>query len=133
MSATKRNLLILALGAGVAAGLFYRADSFWGLVCACLVAVWALIVWSPVFMNAREQGRRDLVDALVGALRRQDGGREQLVGVAVHERALDVRVAVGQHLDDHRGARAGTTRAGHGRTVPLPDAAERPEIGRAHV
>ena len=48
MSSSKRNALILALVAAVAAYLFYRADSFWGLVCAVLVVVWAVFGALPM-------------------------------------------------------------------------------------
>src|SRR5579883_1138579 len=48
MSSSKRNALLLALGAAVAAYLFHRADSFWGVVCSILIVVWALIGALPV-------------------------------------------------------------------------------------
>ena len=48
MSSSKRNVLILALGAAVAAYLFYHADNFWGLVVSGLIVVWALIGALPV-------------------------------------------------------------------------------------
>ena len=48
MSSSKRNALILALVAAVAAYLFYRADSFWGLVCSILVVVWAVFGALPI-------------------------------------------------------------------------------------
>ena len=48
MSSSKRNVLILALAAGVAAYLFYRGDNFWGLVSAGLIVVWALVGALPV-------------------------------------------------------------------------------------
>jgi preprotein translocase subunit SecD len=43
MNSSKRNALILALIFAVAAFLFYKADSFWGLVTSVLIVVWALI------------------------------------------------------------------------------------------
>ncbi len=52
MTATKRNLLILVLGAVLAAVAFQRADSFWGLVVSCLVALWALIGMLPIMDGA---------------------------------------------------------------------------------
>jgi preprotein translocase subunit SecD len=48
MSSSRRNALILALGAAVSAYLFYRNDSFWGLVSAAVIVVWALIGALPI-------------------------------------------------------------------------------------
>src|SRR4051794_12712215 len=48
MSSSKRNVLIFAVIAAVAAGLFYNADNFWGLVIASLVFVWCLVGALPV-------------------------------------------------------------------------------------
>jgi preprotein translocase subunit SecD len=48
MNTARRNALILALAAAVGAYLFYRADSFWGLVTSCLIVVWCLIGALPV-------------------------------------------------------------------------------------
>jgi preprotein translocase subunit SecD len=48
MNSSRRNALLLALASVIAAYLFYRADSFWGLVTACLIAVWALIGALPI-------------------------------------------------------------------------------------
>jgi preprotein translocase subunit SecD len=48
MSSSKRNSLLLALASLGIAYLFFRADSFWGIVCSVLVAVWALITTLPV-------------------------------------------------------------------------------------
>lgn len=52
MTPSKRNTLILALVAAISAYLFYRADSFWGLVVASLIVVWALIGALPVMDGA---------------------------------------------------------------------------------
>jgi len=48
MTPAKRNTLILAVVAGVAAYLFFRADNFWGLVVSSLVVVWALVGLLPI-------------------------------------------------------------------------------------
>lgn len=48
MSSSRRNALLFALVAVIAAYLFYRADSFWGLVVSCLLAVWGLVAALPV-------------------------------------------------------------------------------------
>jgi preprotein translocase subunit SecD len=48
MSSSKRNVLILALGAAIATYLFYNADNFWGMVVAALIVVWALIGALPI-------------------------------------------------------------------------------------
>jgi preprotein translocase subunit SecD len=48
MSSSKRNVLILALGAAIATYLFYNADNFWGMVIAALIVVWALIGALPI-------------------------------------------------------------------------------------
>ena len=51
---------------------------------------------------AREQLRRDLVDRLVGGLRREDGRDEELERPFVHERALRVGI-LGRQPRDHLG------------------------------
>src|SRR5689334_13640805 len=48
MTSSQRNALLLAAASGVGAYLFYRADSFWGLVCAVLIALWALVYALPI-------------------------------------------------------------------------------------
>ncbi len=48
MSSSKRNSLLLALAALGVGYLFFRADSFWGIVCSILIAVWALVTMLPV-------------------------------------------------------------------------------------
>ncbi|RYG83074.1 protein translocase subunit SecD, partial [bacterium] len=48
MSSSRRNSLLLALASIGVAYLFFRAESFWGIVCSALVAVWALITMLPV-------------------------------------------------------------------------------------
>jgi preprotein translocase subunit SecD len=68
MSSSKRNVLILALGAGVAAYLFYNADNFWGLVVACLIAVWALIGALPVMDGAWRAKVGFVVAVFLGSL-----------------------------------------------------------------
>ena len=47
MSSSKRNALILAAVAAVCAYLFFRADSFWGVVCSILIAVWSVVGAMP--------------------------------------------------------------------------------------
>ena len=60
-----------------------------------------------------EQLRRDLVDVLVGGLRREDRRREQLERVLVHQRALGVGVLLREAFDDDRGAGLGSSWTGH--------------------
>jgi preprotein translocase subunit SecD len=48
MTPSKRNTLIFAMLAAVAAYLFFQADNFWGLVIAALVTVWSLFALLPV-------------------------------------------------------------------------------------
>src|SRR5439155_2347374 len=48
MKPNTRNALLLALGAAVSGYLFFKADSFWGLVTSALILVWALIYALPV-------------------------------------------------------------------------------------
>jgi preprotein translocase subunit SecD len=48
MTPAKRNSLLIAAGSAVAAFLFFRADSFWGLVVSALVVVWALVGALPI-------------------------------------------------------------------------------------
>src|SRR6266508_2834829 len=70
---------------------------------------------------AREHGRRDLVDRLVGALGREDRGHEELVRVVVHERAQLARftgILLGEAAHDLLGALLGSSRSGHVRTIP---------------
>lgn len=52
MSSSKRNALLLALASIVASYLFYRADSFWGVVTSLLIAVWAVIGVLPIMDGA---------------------------------------------------------------------------------
>jgi len=52
MNAQKRNLLLLVAASLGGAFLFYRADNFWGLVVACLVALWALVGTLPIMDGA---------------------------------------------------------------------------------
>lgn len=52
MNTSRRNALILAVVFAIAAFLFYKADSFWGLVVSCLVIVWSLIGALPVMDGA---------------------------------------------------------------------------------
>ena len=54
---------------------------------------------------ALEEDGRDLVDALVGALRGEDGGDGELEGAAVVERAAGLGVRLLQDVED-AGARA---------------------------
>lgn len=48
MTSSQRNSLIVAAIAAVAGYLFYRADTFWGLVVMGLTVVWALVAALPV-------------------------------------------------------------------------------------
>jgi preprotein translocase subunit SecD len=48
MSSSKRNALLLAVASVGAGYLFFRADSFWGVVCSALVAIWALFGALPI-------------------------------------------------------------------------------------
>ncbi len=48
MPASRRNALVLALGAIVCGFLFYKADSFWGVITCGLVSLWAAIGALPV-------------------------------------------------------------------------------------
>src|SRR5580704_6269979 len=48
MKPNTRNALLVALGAAVCGFLFFKADSFWGLVSAALIGVWALIYALPI-------------------------------------------------------------------------------------
>src|SRR4051794_15859350 len=48
MKPNTRNALLVALGAAVAGYLFFKADSFWGLVTSALIAVWALVYALPI-------------------------------------------------------------------------------------
>lgn len=52
MSSSRRSALLTALAAAGAAYLFYRADSFWGLVCSVVVVLWALICALPLMDGA---------------------------------------------------------------------------------
>jgi preprotein translocase subunit SecD len=48
MKPNTRNALVVALAAAVAAYLFFKADSFWGLVVSADVGLWALIYALPL-------------------------------------------------------------------------------------
>ena len=48
MPASRRNALLLALAAIVCGFLFFKADSFWGVITCGLVGVWAIIGALPV-------------------------------------------------------------------------------------
>lgn len=48
MKPNTRNALLVALGAAVAGYLFFKADSFWGLVTSALIGVWALVYALPI-------------------------------------------------------------------------------------
>jgi preprotein translocase subunit SecD len=61
---TPRNALLVALAAAVSAYLFFKADSFWGLVTAGLVFVWALIYALPIM----DGGWRMRVGLMVSSL-----------------------------------------------------------------
>ena len=52
MTPSKRNTLILAAVAAIAAYLFFQADNFWGLVISCLIVVWSLIGMLPIMDGA---------------------------------------------------------------------------------
>jgi hypothetical protein len=69
---------------------------------------------------AGEQHRRDLVDHLVGALRREDRRLEELERTVVHERAQLARrtwILPCKALDDGGGARTRSSGQGHRRTI----------------
>ena len=68
----------------------------------------------------REQRGRHHVDALVGALRRQDRRDQQLVRVRVLQRAVRVGIELRERFHDGARARPRTSRTGHGRRVPSP-------------
>ena len=48
MKPNSRNALLVALGAAVSGYLFFKADSFWGLVTAALIAIWAIVCALPL-------------------------------------------------------------------------------------
>ena len=48
MTPSKRNTLILALVAAIAAYLFFHADNFWGMVISALIVVWSLFGTLPI-------------------------------------------------------------------------------------
>jgi preprotein translocase subunit SecD len=48
MKPSTRNALLLALAAAVCGYLFFKADSFWGLVCSGLIGMWALVSALPI-------------------------------------------------------------------------------------
>ena len=52
MTPSKRNTLILAAVAAIAAYLFFQADNFWGLVISSLIVVWSLIGMLPIMDGA---------------------------------------------------------------------------------
>jgi preprotein translocase subunit SecD len=52
MKPNTRNALLVALAAAIAAYLFFKADSFWGLVTSVLLVVWALIYALPLIDGA---------------------------------------------------------------------------------
>jgi preprotein translocase subunit SecD len=62
MKPTTRNALLLALAAAVAAYLFFKADSFWGLVSSGIIFVWALVYALPI-MDAGWRMRLGLAQA----------------------------------------------------------------------
>ncbi len=85
----------------------------------------------------REQRGRHHVDALVGGLRRQDRRDEQLVRIAVVERALRVGIHLRSRSHDVVGARfrtSGTGHGGHGTLAPVctePSVAARRSVPRS--
>jgi preprotein translocase subunit SecD len=66
MKPNPRNALLVALAALVAAYLFFKADSFWGIVCSGLIAVWALIYALPVMDGGWRMRVGLMVAALIG-------------------------------------------------------------------
>ena len=68
MSPSKRNTLLFALVSAVGAYLFFRADNFWGLVCAGLICLWALIGALPIMDGAWRTRLGAMVVALFASL-----------------------------------------------------------------
>src|SRR5262249_49924048 len=67
-NSSRRNSLLVAVAAAIAAYLFFQADNFWGLVISGLVVLWALITALPV-MDAAWRVKVGLVAAVFfGAL-----------------------------------------------------------------
>ena len=67
MPASRRNALLLVLGAIVCGFLFFKADSFWGVITCGLIGIWALIGALPV-MDGGWRFRTGLATcALLGA------------------------------------------------------------------
>ena len=76
-------------GADDGLGLVVEEAGAANIVCQHLGADGSEILWRGVFL---EQSGGDFVDALIGALRREDGGDEQFPRVAMQERARGVGV-----------------------------------------
>src|SRR4051812_6988420 len=83
MKPSSRNALLVVLAAAVAAYLFFKAESFWGIVCMGILAIWALIYAIPVI----------------------DGGWRMRVGLAVSSLVLGF-VCLWPTLDGWTGGKA---------------------------
>ncbi len=68
MTSSKRNAFILALLALIGAFLFYRADSFWGLVSSLLIAFWALFTTLPLMDGGWRVKAGFILSVLLGTL-----------------------------------------------------------------
>jgi preprotein translocase subunit SecD len=68
MTPSKRNTLILAAVAAIAAYLFFQADNFWGLVISSLIVVWALIGMLPIMDGAWRTKVGFVVAVFLGSL-----------------------------------------------------------------
>jgi preprotein translocase subunit SecD len=51
MKPNTRNALLIALAAAVSGYLFFKADSFWGIVTCAVIFLWALIYATPIMDN----------------------------------------------------------------------------------
>jgi preprotein translocase subunit SecD len=68
MTPSKRNTLILAAVAAIAAYLFFQADNFWGLVISSLIVVWSLIGMLPIMDGAWRTKVGFVVAVFLGSL-----------------------------------------------------------------
>ncbi len=67
MKPNTRNALLLALAAAVCGYLFFRADSFWGIVSSVIIGVWALVCALPLMDNGWRMRLGLAVSALLTA------------------------------------------------------------------
>ena len=68
MTPSKRNTLILAAVAAIAAYLFFQADNFWGLVISSLIVVWSLVGMLPIMDGAWRTKVGFVVAVFLGSL-----------------------------------------------------------------